>query len=57
MLLRGSAYKGAADYPMVLQLAKGAKGADVNGYRAEFIRMVEQSQLLDKRPAVSAHRD
>lgn len=42
LLLRDSEFKGDASYEEVLQLAKGAKGQDVNGYRAEFIGMVEQ---------------
>jgi Ca-activated chloride channel homolog len=40
MLLRDSEYKGTGDYDMVLSLAKGAKGNDVEGYRQEFIEMV-----------------
>jgi Ca-activated chloride channel homolog len=47
MLLRKSEHKGSANYTGVLQLARKAKGADVEGYRAEFIRMVEMSELLD----------
>jgi Ca-activated chloride channel family protein len=42
LLLRDSEFKGDASYEEVLQLAQGAKGQDVNGYRAEFIGMVEQ---------------
>ncbi|MBF0433117.1 MAG: VWA domain-containing protein [Fibrobacteria bacterium] len=46
MLLRDSKYKGESDYDQVLAMAKGAKGPDEKGYRAEFIRMVETAQLL-----------
>lgn len=46
MLLRHSAYKGNASYDSVIALAKKAKGADVEGYRAEFIRMVEQAKNI-----------
>lgn len=46
MLLTGSELSGKIDYQQVLTLAKGAKGADVEGYRAEFIRLVEMTQLL-----------
>jgi Ca-activated chloride channel family protein len=46
MLLTGSELNGKIDYQQVLTLAKGAKGADVEGYRAEFIRLVEMTQLL-----------
>ena len=47
MLLQDSKYKGATDYNMVLQLAKSAKGADKEGYRSEFIKIVEKTQYLD----------
>ncbi|MEA2115004.1 MAG: VWA domain-containing protein [Thermodesulfobacteriota bacterium] len=46
MLLTESELKGKLDYEQVLTLAKGAKGADSEGYRAEFIRLVEMTQLL-----------
>lgn len=41
MLLRNSEYKGSATYASVVQLATNAKGADREGYRAEFIAMVQ----------------
>lgn len=41
MLLRNSEYKGSATYASVVQLATNAKGADREGYRAEFISMVQ----------------
>ncbi|MGB6166916.1 MAG: VWA domain-containing protein, partial [Geitlerinemataceae cyanobacterium] len=46
MLLRDSQYKGSADPELVLQLANEAKGEDREGYRADFIRLVESYQLL-----------
>jgi len=46
MLLQNSDAKGDLDYDKVLTLAKNAKGADDEGYRAEFIRLVEMSELL-----------
>jgi Ca-activated chloride channel family protein len=46
MLLRGSEYRGNLDYPALIALAKGARGADENGYRAEFIRLAETAELL-----------
>ncbi len=46
MLLQKSAYKGEMDYEKVLSLAKAGRGADLDGYRAEFIRLVEHSELL-----------
>ncbi len=44
MMLRNSEYKGTISYPQVLQLAKASKGNDADGYRAEFIRLVELSE-------------
>lgn len=49
MLLRDSEFKGNSSYADVLLLAKSAKGQDVEGYRAEFIRMVNASGLLAHR--------
>jgi len=49
MLLRNSEHKGASSYAQVLELARAAKGPDHEGYRAEFIRLVEMSELLDGR--------
>ncbi len=46
LLLRGSEYKGDANYSQVLRRARQAKGRDAEGYRAEFIRLVEKAQLL-----------
>ncbi len=49
MLLQDSKYKGKADYDMVLRLAQSHKGNDKEGYRSEFLRMIERTQLLDNR--------
>lgn len=49
MLLRDSEFKGASNYLQVVDLANGAKGKDVNGYRAEFIRLVQSGGLLAKK--------
>ena len=46
MLLRDSEFKGSSSYDMVLELARGAKGKDDEGYRAEFIRLVKSGQLM-----------
>lgn len=48
MLLRDSDYKGKGDFAQVLELARSAKGKDSEGYRAEFIRLVEMTELLEK---------
>jgi Ca-activated chloride channel family protein len=43
MLLRDSEYKGNMTYDRVLSMARGSRGMDEDGYRAEFIRLVELS--------------
>lgn len=49
MLLRESQYKGTVNPQLVLQLANDAKGEDREGWRADFIRLVESYQLLGER--------
>lgn len=49
MQLRGSDYAGNITYPEILAIARGARGTDEEGYRAEFIRLVQSGQLLAKR--------
>ena len=49
LLLRDSEYKQQASFSQVISLAKTAKGQDANGYRAEFIRLVEFVPSLAKR--------
>ncbi len=46
LLLRDSAFKGDASFDALIRRAKGAKGKDDEGYRAEFIRLAERAQLL-----------
>ncbi|MDF9796770.1 Ca-activated chloride channel family protein [Catalinimonas alkaloidigena] len=46
MLLRDSEYKGDLTYDAIARLAQGAKGGDKEGYRQEFIRMVESCNLM-----------
>lgn len=41
MLLRDSQFKGSASFHDVFELAQNARGKDREGYRAEFIRLVE----------------
>ena len=48
MLLRDSEFKGTATYETTLALAKSAKGKDNDGYRAEFIKLIEIAELLSK---------
>ncbi|MBO9201793.1 MULTISPECIES: vWA domain-containing protein [Niastella] len=46
MLLRNSEFKQQASYQQVIELAKGAKGYDANGYRQEFINLVQAAGSL-----------
>lgn len=46
MLLRESSYAGESSFDEVLELAKNAKGNDLEGYRSEFIRLAETAQAL-----------
>ncbi|OQP59076.1 hypothetical protein A3860_38895 [Niastella vici] len=46
MLLRNSEFKQNASFQQVISLAKGAKGADANGYRQEFITLVQAAGSL-----------
>lgn len=46
MLLRDSKYKGVSNFKTIITQAKQAKGKDEDGYRAEFIKLVETSELL-----------
>ena len=48
LLLENSKFKGDASFDDVLKRARGAKGKDDEGYRAEFIRLVEAAQLFLK---------
>lgn len=42
MLLKNSAYKGTGNYNKVLALARNSAGYDAEGYRAEFIELVNR---------------
>ncbi|MBI1193269.1 MAG: DUF3520 domain-containing protein [Bacteroidetes bacterium] len=46
MVLRNSEHKGSADLELVHKLASGAKGADLEGYRADFLQMIQDSRKL-----------
>lgn len=48
LMLRSSAYKQQSSYEQVIGLARSAKGDDKNGYRAEFIKLVETATSLAK---------
>jgi hypothetical protein len=48
MILRDSEYKGNGSLQQVLEWAQQGKGADVNGYRADFIELVRKAQALKR---------
>jgi len=48
MILRDSPYKGNASLEQALSLAKESQGVDLDGYRAEFIRLIQSSEKLVK---------
>ncbi len=48
MLLRDSPYKGSSGWASAMEIARAAKGTDHEGYRAEFIKLVEMAELLEK---------
>ena len=48
MILRDSEYKGNGSLQEVIEWAQQGKGADVNGYRADFIELVRKTQALKK---------
>ncbi|MEP7375021.1 MAG: von Willebrand factor type A domain-containing protein [Chitinophagaceae bacterium] len=48
MLIRNSAFKAAASFDNIIKMARKAKGNDDEGYRSEFIRVVESAQMLAK---------
>jgi len=49
LLLRGSAFKQESSYKQIIALANSAKGEDKNGYRQEFIKLVEGASSLANR--------
>jgi Ca-activated chloride channel homolog len=46
LLLRGSDYAGRANFSLVDELARGAMGTDLHGYRREFVHLVEQAARM-----------
>ena len=48
LLLRNSEYKADADYEAVFIRAAQSRGADIYGYRAEFLDLVQQADLLSR---------
>ena len=48
MILRDSEYKGKGSLQQVIEWAQQGTGADVNGYRADFIELVRKAHALKK---------
>jgi Ca-activated chloride channel homolog len=48
MLLRDSEFKSNASFEEVLRMARKARGNDEEGYRSEFVRLVENAESLVK---------
>ncbi|MBI4471466.1 MAG: DUF3520 domain-containing protein, partial [Acidobacteria bacterium] len=46
MVLRDSPHKGQVNLDMVIEIAEKSRGADRNGYRDEFIRLVRKARAL-----------
>ena len=46
LLLRQSEHRGTANFRHVIEVARGAVGADPDGYRAEFVRLAQAAQSL-----------
>jgi len=53
MLLRNSPYKADSTWADAARLARGARGDDSDGYRAEFVRLVELAAALDRQRTTS----
>lgn len=49
MVLRKSEYQGNANFNQVLQLATQSQGEDLDGYRAEFLRLVKRAESLGRK--------
>ncbi len=49
MLLRNSEFKGNTTYEKVISQANAAIGSDKEGYRSEFVKLVQHVQLLAKK--------
>ncbi len=46
LVLRGSQYRGNLDLDKVASIARGAKGRDLDGHRAEFLNLVERAKSI-----------
>ena len=48
MLLRDSEFKGDLSYETIQQIARLSKGKDLQGYRGEFVRLIELAEVVSK---------
>jgi Ca-activated chloride channel family protein len=48
MVLRDSQFKQGSSFAQAIGIARAARGEDIEGYRAEFIRLIESARLLRK---------
>lgn len=55
MLLRQSEYKGTSTFADASTLARRFRGADADGYRAEFARLVELASALSQQATTQTH--
>ena len=54
MLLRNSEFKGQATWSSAQALARQHRGEDPDGYRAEFVRLLDLAAALDAQNAASS---
>ncbi len=57
MLLRNSKFKGEASYDQVLKIATHSLGADMEGYRKEFLSLVKKARTLSEETASNEEDD
>ena len=57
MLLRDSKHRGQASVDQILTLARSALGRDEDGYRQDFVQMVESARPILARPTAIASAD
>ena len=57
MLLRQSPYRDPATWEDAEKLAASTRGSDPEGYRAEFVRLVDLAAALDRQRQVGQQRD
>jgi Ca-activated chloride channel family protein len=55
MLLRDSEFKGASSWSSARTLARQYQGEDRDGYRAEFVRLVDLAEALSRQVAAGEH--